>query len=82
VVAFTRSGVTARWEPGHASLLELAEANGVPAASGCRVGACHGCRAGVLEGSVRHDPEPPAAAPPGSALLCCAVPEGDVLIDA
>jgi ferredoxin-NADP reductase len=81
-VAFTRSGVTARWEPGHASLLELAEANGVAAASGCRVGACHGCRAGVLEGSVRHDPEPLAAAPPGSALLCCAVPEGDVLIDA
>jgi ferredoxin-NADP reductase len=81
VVGFTRSGVTARWEPGHASLLELAEANGVPAASGCRVGACHGCRAGVIEGSVRHDPEPLAAAPPGSALLCCAVPEGDVLID-
>jgi ferredoxin-NADP reductase len=82
VVAFARSGVTARWEPGHASLLELAEANGVPAASGCRVGACHGCRAGVIEGSVRHDPEPLAAAPPGSALLCCAVPDGDVRLDA
>jgi ferredoxin-NADP reductase/DMSO/TMAO reductase YedYZ heme-binding membrane subunit len=81
-VGFARSGVTARWEPGHASLLELAEAHGVPAASGCRVGACQGCRAGVLEGTVRHDPEPLAAAPPGSALLCCAVPEGDVLIDA
>jgi ferredoxin-NADP reductase len=80
VVGFSRSGVEARWEPGQ-SLLELAEANGVPAASGCRVGACHGCRAPVLEGSVRHDPEPIAAAPPGSALLCCAVPEGDVLID-
>src|SRR6185295_15194368 len=79
-VGFSRSGVEVRWEPGQ-SLLELAEANGVPAASGCRVGACHGCRAPVLEGSVRHDPEPIAAAPPGSALLCCAVPEGDVLID-
>jgi ferredoxin-NADP reductase len=79
-VAFSRSGVSARWEPGQ-SLLELAEAHGVPAASGCRVGACHGCRAPVLEGSVRHDPEPVAAAPPGSALLCCAVPEGDVLLD-
>jgi ferredoxin-NADP reductase len=82
VVAFSRSGVSARWHAGHGSILELAEANGVPAASGCRVGACHGCRAPVLEGTVRHDPEPPAAAPPGSALLCCAVPEGDVLIDA
>ncbi|HEY6694947.1 MAG TPA: 2Fe-2S iron-sulfur cluster-binding protein [Solirubrobacteraceae bacterium] len=81
-VGFTRSGVSARWEPGNGSILELAEANGVPAASGCRVGACHGCRAPILEGTVRHDPEPPAGAPPGSALLCCAVPEGDVLIDA
>jgi len=80
-VGFSRSGISASWEPGQ-SLLELAEAHGVPAASGCRVGACHGCRAPVLEGSVRHDPEPIAAAPPGSALLCCAVPEGDVLIDA
>jgi ferredoxin-NADP reductase len=81
-VAFSRSGVSATWESGHGSILELAEANGVPAASGCRAGACHGCRAPVLEGTVRHDPEPLAAAPPGSALLCCAVPEGDVLIDA
>jgi ferredoxin-NADP reductase len=80
-VAFSRSGVSARWEPGQ-SLLELAEAHGVPATSGCRMGACHGCRAPVLKGSVSHDPEPFAAAPPGSALLCCAVPEGDVLIDA
>jgi ferredoxin-NADP reductase len=79
-VGFARSGVTARWEPGHASLLELAEANGVAAASGCRAGACQSCSAPVLEGTVRHHAatEPP----PGSALLCCAVPEGDVLIDA
>jgi ferredoxin-NADP reductase len=81
-VGFARSGVSASWEPGHASILELAEANGVPAASGCRIGACHSCRAPVLDGRVRHEPEPPAPAPPGSALLCCAVPEGDVLIDA
>jgi ferredoxin-NADP reductase len=80
-VGFSRSGVSARWAPGQ-SLLELAEANGVAAASGCRMGACHSCRAPVLEGTVRHDPEPLAAAPAGSALLCCAVPEGDVLIDA
>ena len=34
-----------------------------------------------LRARVRHDPEPIAAAPPGSALLCCAVPDGDVLLD-
>jgi len=81
-VAFSRSGVTVPWEPWRASILELAEASGVPAAAGCRVGACHGCHARVLEGSVRHSPEPIQPAPQGSALLCCAVPDGDVVLDA
>jgi len=81
-VAFSRSGVTATWEPGCGSILALAEANGISAASGCRIGSCHGCQARVLEGSVRHDPEPVSPAPSGGALLCCAVPEGDVVLDA
>jgi ferredoxin-NADP reductase len=81
-VEFSRSGVTAAWEPRCASLLDLAEANGVTPAFGCRVGACHGCHARVLDGTVRHDPEPLEPAPSGGALLCCAVPEGDVVLDA
>ncbi len=81
-VEFSRSGVTAAWEPRCASLLDLAEANGVNAAFGCRIGACHGCHARVLDGTVRHDPEPLEPAPSGGALLCCAVPEGDVVLDA
>jgi len=81
-VVFCRSGVTAAWSPGSTSLLELAEANAVPASSGCRVGACHGCATRVMAGSVRHSPEPLQPPPPGSALLCCAVPEGDVVLDA
>jgi ferredoxin-NADP reductase len=81
-VAFSRSGVTATWEPGCASILELAEANGVAAPSGCRVGSCHDCQARVLQGAVRHHPEPIEPAPSGGALLCCAVPEGDVVLDA
>lgn len=82
VVEFSRSGVTAEYSPCHGSLLEVAEAVAVPVASGCRIGACHGCRATVLAGAVRHDPEPVQPPPPGSALLCCAVPEGDVVLDA
>jgi ferredoxin-NADP reductase len=81
-VAFSRSGVTAPWDPRCASILELAESNGVAAASGCRVGACHDCRARVLRGAVSHSPEPAAPAPSGTALLCCAVPDGDVVLDA
>ncbi len=81
-VTFARSSVATRWGDDHASLLELAEAHAVPAASGCRIGACHGCRATVLDGSVSHDPEPLEQPPPGSALLCCARPDGDVVLDA
>jgi ferredoxin-NADP reductase len=81
-VVFARSSVATTWEGGHGSLLELAEANAVPAASGCRMGACHGCRAAVLDGDVRHEPEPLEPPPDGTALLCCARPEGDVVLDA
>jgi ferredoxin-NADP reductase len=80
-VVFARSSVATRWDGAHASLLELAEASAVPTTSGCRIGACHGCRATVLDGAVRHDPEPMDPPPVGSALLCCARPEGDVVLD-
>ena len=81
-VCFSRSGVTAPWDPALDSLLALAEAHAVPAASGCRIGACHGCRATLISGSVRYDQQPLEPAPPGSALLCCAIPDGDVVLDA
>jgi ferredoxin len=81
-VAFAHSGVETRWDDDHGSLLELAEISGVPVASGCRAGACHGCRVTVLRGSVRHEPAPPAAPPDGTALLCCARPDGDVTLAA
>ena len=81
-VQFSRSGITATYGAEHRSLLEVAEANAVPVASGCRIGACHGCRANVVTGTVRHDPAPLEPPPSGSALLCCAVPEGDVVLDA
>ena len=35
-----------------------------------------------MAGSVRHDPEPLQPPAAGRALLCCAVPEGDVVLDA
>ena len=80
-VVFARSSVATTWQGAHGSLLELAEANAVPATSGCRIGACHGCRASILEGAVRHEPEPVEPPPAGSALLCCARPEGNLVLD-
>jgi ferredoxin-NADP reductase len=79
-VSFERSGVRATWEQG--SLLDLAEAHGVQPESGCRMGACHACATPVLDGEVDHDPAPMAPPPDGSALLCCARPRGDVVLDA
>ena len=79
-VAFRRSGIDATWEPARGSLLDLAEAHGEQPESGCRMGACHACATPLLYGEVDHDP---AAEPPdGSALLCCARPRGDVVLDA
>ena len=80
-VAFSRSGVNVTWDQSCATLLDLAEANGVQAASGCRIGSCHSCRTDVLDGSVSHDPAPLDPPPAGSALLCCARPVGDVVLD-
>ena len=81
-VAFSRSGVTTTWDSSFSCLLDLAEANSVPASSGCRMGSCHGCSTGVLAGTVRHEPEPLQPPAAGSALLCCAIPVGDVVLDA
>lgn len=73
-VSFAASGVSADWTPAAGSLLDLAEAHGVDAPSGCRSGACGSCAVAVTGGSVRY-PRAPAAMPqPGFALLCQAVP--------
>ena len=81
-IAFARSDVSTTWDESFTSLLDLAEAHAVPNAASCRVGSCHGCRATVLSGEVHHDPEPLDPPPAGSALLCCARPQGDVVLDA
>lgn len=76
-VRFAVSGVTAAWTPDAGSLLDLAEAHGVDAASGCRSGACGSCAARLAEGGVRYLRTPTAAVAPGFALLCQAVPAAD-----
>jgi ferredoxin len=81
VVTFGRSGVTARWSGEQGTLLELAEACGVPTRWSCRTGVCHTCETGLLSGAVRYDPEPLERPAPGSVLLCCSRPADDVLLD-
>ncbi|MEO8524233.1 MAG: MOSC and FAD-binding oxidoreductase domain-containing protein [Caldimonas sp.] len=82
VVSFARSGLTVRWRPSEEqSLLELAEACDVPVRWSCRTGVCHNCESGLISGSVSYEPEPLDPPAEGNILICCARPQGDVVID-
>jgi ferredoxin-NADP reductase/MOSC domain-containing protein YiiM len=80
-VAFSRSGLTVRWSPDYASLLELAEACDVPVRWSCRIGVCHTCETGLLAGTVSYAPDPVDAPAAGDALICCSQPAGDLTLD-
>jgi ferredoxin-NADP reductase len=81
LVAFARSGLTARWDPGRGSLLELAEACDVPVRWSCRTGVCHTCETGLLSGTVSYAPDPVDDPADGSVLICCSQPGGDLVLD-
>jgi ferredoxin-NADP reductase/MOSC domain-containing protein YiiM len=80
-ITFARSGLTVRWSDGYRSLLEFAEACDVPTRWSCRTGVCHNCITPVLSGSLRYSPDP--LEPPGGdqALICCAQPNTDAVLD-
>jgi ferredoxin-NADP reductase len=80
-VDFARSGRQVAWDGGFTSLLDLAEASDIPANSSCRAGSCHECATRLLAGRVRYATEPMAAPADGQVLLCCAQPEGEVVLD-
>ena len=52
-IAFARSGLTVRWDLGYASLLELAEACGVPVRWACRTGMCRTCETARMSGALQ-----------------------------
>ena len=80
-VSFTRSGITAAWDPKFASLLELAEACDVPVRWSCRSGVCHTCMTGLIGGSIIYNPEPLERPAPGNVLVCCSQPNAGVTLD-
>jgi len=81
MVAFARSDLSARWDPGYASLLEFAEACDVPVRWSCRTGVCHTCETAVMSGKVRYAPAPVDDPADGSALICCSQPGDDLVLD-
>ena len=80
-VAFARSDLTARWDPGYASLLEFAEACDVPVRWSCRTGVCHTCETAVISGTVSYAPAPVDDPADGDALICCSQPRDDLVLD-
>ena len=80
-VSFSRSGISAAWDPKFASLLELAEACDVPVRWSCRAGVCHTCMTGLIGGSVVYNPEPLERPAPGNVLVCCSQPNAGVTLD-
>ena len=81
MVSFARSGLNVCWSPAYASLLELAEACDVPVRWSCRTGVCHNCESGLVAGDVSYVPDPLDPPAEGNVLICCARPQGDVVID-
>ena len=73
-VRFEDSGSDTTWSPGSGSLLDLAEAQGLAPAFGCRAGSCGTCRTRIMEGAVTYTEPPTAGVAADEALICCAVP--------
>jgi ferredoxin-NADP reductase/MOSC domain-containing protein YiiM len=80
-IQFARSDLTVRWSNDYTSLLELAEACDVPVRWSCRTGVCHTCETAVVVGNLQYYPDPVEPPADGSALICCAQPRDDVVLD-
>ena len=53
----------------------------MPVKWSCRTGVCHTCVTGLISGEVSYQPDPLEPAPPGSALICCSKPDGELALD-
>jgi ferredoxin-NADP reductase/MOSC domain-containing protein YiiM/ferredoxin len=80
-VSFARSNLSVPWDPSYGTILELAEACDVPVRWACRTGVCHACQTGMIDGTVDYDPDPLEAPDDGTALICCARPARELVLD-
>ena len=80
-VEFARSNLAVPWSHDYSSLLELAEACDVAVRWSCRTGVCHTCETTLIAGNVHYSPEPIEPPADGSALICCAQPHDNLILD-
>ena len=69
------------------TVLAAAIRSGIGLPYGCKNGACGSCKGKVVEGTIHHKPHQARALSEqeklqGMSLFCCAVPDGDVTIEA
>lgn len=81
-VGFSVAGKELKWTADAGTLLDLAEANDISIASGCRVGNCGTCVVAVKSGEFAYDTEPSFAPEAGTCLACQARPKSNLVIDA
>ena len=81
LVTFARSGISAPFAAGWRSVLGLADACDSPTRWSCRTGVCHTCTTPLLSGDITYSPEPLELPPDGEALICCAQPGTDIVLD-
>ncbi len=80
-ISFSRSNLSVAWDASFANLLEFAEACDVPVRWSCRMGVCHTCQTELVSGEVSYGPDPLEPPAPGTALICCSQPRGEVMLD-
>ena len=80
-VHLQRSSLQLTWVAASGSLLDLAEQQGLQLPANCRGGACGACQQRVVSGEVLHMFEPMPGLEQHQALMCCAVPVMDMVLD-
>jgi ferredoxin-NADP reductase/MOSC domain-containing protein YiiM len=81
LVTFARSGISVPFPASQRSVLDLADACDVPTRWSCRSGVCHTCATPLLAGDIAYSPVPLEPPPDGEALICCAQPGTDIVLD-
>ncbi len=82
MVNFARSGRQLAWQSSTHSLLEFAEANGIPINSGCRAGGCGSCQTRIKSGEISYFQAPDFDPEPGTCLLCLCTPKTSLTLEA
>lgn len=76
-IEFEQSAKSVSWKKGDATLLDIAENNGLSPDFSCRSGSCGRCATKLMQGEVHYRNSVTAEVEDDEVLLCCAVPAKD-----